>query len=75
MLLILSFLRVPVEFRRVVYCSGVRLGGQEAWDFCLKRFLAANVAAERENLINALGCTKNTVVLEKYNEFNYMHAS
>ena len=47
------------------YCTAVSLGGEKEWRFVWARFLKANVASERANLLRALSCTKETWLLTK----------
>lgn len=56
---------IPVDLRSVVYCSAVKVGGEPTWEFLWKRYLAANVAAEKGKLLSALGCTREIWLLHK----------
>ncbi|XP_012288914.1 putative aminopeptidase-2 isoform X2 [Orussus abietinus] len=58
--------RVPVNQRSAVYCSAIRHGSSSDWEFLWKRYLEANVVSEKLVILEALGCTKNTTILQKY---------
>lgn len=49
-----------------VYCSGLRQGTAEDFDFFWDRFLAEDLASEIVVMIQAAGCTSNQASLEKF---------
>lgn len=57
--------RVPKNQRSVVYCTAMRHGTADDWDFLYKQYRKANVAAEQTTILSALGCSQDIVVLEK----------
>ncbi|KAH8338376.1 hypothetical protein KR059_001873, partial [Drosophila kikkawai] len=48
---------VPIEVRGIVYCTSVKHGCDEDWQFLWTRYLKSNVAAEEETIFNALTCS------------------
>ncbi|EFN87053.1 Aminopeptidase N [Harpegnathos saltator] len=52
--------------RTTTYCIGIRNGISDDWDFLWERYLYSDNAAEQIEIINALGCSLNTTILEKY---------
>ncbi|KDR09597.1 Aminopeptidase N, partial [Zootermopsis nevadensis] len=50
---------VRVDVRGVVYCTAVKTGGTQEWDFVLKRYLAAaNRPSESDVLLMSLACSR-----------------
>jgi len=57
---------VPTNFRRTVYCTAVRRGGEKEWNFLWKRYLKSNVASDKTTMLIALGCSKDPWILNRY---------
>lgn len=57
--------RVPANLKNVIYCTAIKHGGQAEWDFAWARYLATNVGSERDQLLVALGCTRETWILSR----------
>lgn len=57
--------RIDPNQRPVAYCMGVKYGTTEDWDFLWKQYYDSNSATEQTVILEALGCTQNTVLLEK----------
>jgi hypothetical protein len=49
-----------------VYCTAIRVGGQDEWDFAWQRYRKTNVGSERDILLGALGCSRETWILSRY---------
>lgn len=58
-----------MNLRGIVYCTVIKLGGQEEWDFAWERYLNTNVENEKEILLLALGCSRETWILSRYLEW------
>lgn len=56
--------RVPPNLRPTVYCTALRHGDGDDFDFLWEKYLEANVAAEQILILNSLGCTKDKNKLE-----------
>ncbi|XP_014472138.1 PREDICTED: uncharacterized protein LOC106743116 [Dinoponera quadriceps] len=52
--------------RTVAYCVGIRNGTSGDWEFLWEKYFYSDNAAEQKEIINALGCSLNTTILEKY---------
>ncbi|XP_034233896.1 aminopeptidase N-like isoform X2 [Thrips palmi] len=59
---------IPANLKPVVYCTALRKGGQAEWDFAWQRYLRTNAASEKDLLLNALGCTRETWILSRFLE-------
>lgn len=57
---------IPVDLRMTVYCTAIRHGGHDDWTFLWQRYLETVVAAEKQAIIYALSCSKNTTILKTY---------
>lgn len=51
--------------RTAAYCVGIRNGTSDDWEFLWKRYSYFDNAAKQIEIINALGCSLNTTILEK----------
>ncbi|KZC13132.1 Aminopeptidase N [Dufourea novaeangliae] len=61
--------QISPNLKSVVYCTAIRVGGQTEWDFAWQRYLDTNVGSEKDLLLSALGCTKETWLLSRYLEW------
>ncbi|KAB0800418.1 hypothetical protein PPYR_06158 [Photinus pyralis] len=52
--------------KNVVYCVAIRAGGQEEWEFAWERYQRTNVGSEKETILSALGCSRDTWILSRY---------
>ncbi|CAL7935733.1 unnamed protein product [Xylocopa violacea] len=50
----------------VAYCMGVKHGTKEDWEFLWNEYYNSNSATQQIVILQALGCTENTALLEKY---------
>lgn len=57
---------IPVDIRYTVYCSAIRNGGVDEWDFGWKRYHAAISASEKTRWLYALTCTDRVWLLNRY---------
>ncbi|CAH2105877.1 unnamed protein product [Euphydryas editha] len=57
---------VPANMRPWVYCSGLRQGTAEDFDYFWNRFLNEELASEIVVMIQAAGCTLNQASLERF---------
>jgi len=52
------------------YCTAVREGGAEEWEFVWKRYSNSSLPAnERASLLRALGCTRKIWLLNRRVEY------
>ncbi|KAF5289209.1 hypothetical protein FQR65_LT00096 [Abscondita terminalis] len=57
---------ISPNLKNIVYCVAIKAGGQEEWDFAWQRYLASNVGSEKDIIMSALGCSKETWILSRY---------
>jgi len=57
---------IDVNMKGVAYCSAISQGGEKEWDFAWERYENANVASEKADILNNLGCTKEVWLLNRY---------
>nr|CAD7201178.1 unnamed protein product [Timema douglasi] len=56
---------ISPNLKSVVYCNGLRFGGEEEWDFLWNRYLNHNVNTEQVIILGVLGCTKNETLAHR----------
>lgn len=66
--------RISPNIRTVVYCTAIRQGDQQEWDFAWDRFQKTSVSSEKEILLSALGCSRETWILARYLEMSMSDA-
>ncbi|KAM7414030.1 hypothetical protein PAMA_019041 [Pampus argenteus] len=57
------------NLRSVIYCQAVAVGGKEEWEFAWEKFQNSNETSEKEQLLEALSCTKEVWLLKRYLEY------
>lgn len=62
---------VPLGIRGVVYRTAIKHGSDEDWDFLWTRYQKANVATEKQIILDSLGCSQEVWVLQRYLERNF----
>ncbi|XP_046398989.1 glutamyl aminopeptidase-like isoform X2 [Ischnura elegans] len=50
---------IPSDLKRVVYCFGIKEGGNEDWDYVWNAYRKSSVATEKDALLLSLGCSRN----------------
>jgi hypothetical protein len=61
---VLDLCRIGVDVRSVVYCTALRTGGREEWQFVLRRYLAArDRPSESDSLLTSLVCSQQEWLL------------
>ena len=56
---------VNPNFRATVACTGVKEGGEEAWNEVWGKYQESNVATEQSYYLGALACTREVWLLNK----------
>ncbi|XP_016952748.1 aminopeptidase N [Drosophila biarmipes] len=59
---------IPVNFRSTVYCSVIKYGTDEEWDFLWSRYKNSNVGSEKQTILSSLGCSREVWILQHYLE-------
>uniref|UniRef100_A0A1A9WJU5 Aminopeptidase N n=1 Tax=Glossina brevipalpis TaxID=37001 RepID=A0A1A9WJU5_9MUSC len=62
---------IPVDIRPIVYCTSIRHGNKDDWNFLWKIYLESNVASEKHAIIFSLSCSYNGTLLRTYIEMTY----
>ncbi|XP_053175963.1 alanyl (membrane) aminopeptidase-like b [Scomber japonicus] len=57
------------NLRSVIYCQAVAQGGKKEWEFAWEKFQSSNKTSEKDQLREALSCTKKTWLLNRYLEY------
>ncbi|XP_035209630.1 glutamyl aminopeptidase-like [Stegodyphus dumicola] len=58
--------KVPLNIRSAVYNAGVKYGGKEEWEFCLRKYQETQDSSEKYLLLVALASTQETSRLSLY---------
>ncbi|XP_073980169.1 aminopeptidase N-like isoform X2 [Rhodnius prolixus] len=66
---------IPTNVRDVVYCTAIKFGDTETWDFLWKRYLNSNLGSEKSRLLRALACSRDIWILNRYLEWSIEHKS
>ncbi|XP_042331729.1 aminopeptidase N [Sceloporus undulatus] len=61
---------IPPNLRSSIYCSAIRTGGEEAWDFAWQMFRNATVVSEADKLRSALACSLEPWILQRYLQYS-----
>lgn len=51
-----------------MYCTAIKYGTDDAWDFAWDRYMNANVSSEKELLLDALACSREPWILARFLE-------
>lgn len=57
---------IPPNHRNVVFCTAVKHGGEEAWNFLWEKYKKAHIASEKDKFMYALACAKEPWLLTRY---------
>ncbi|XP_058986516.1 aminopeptidase N-like [Musca domestica] len=63
--------QIPADLRPTVYCTAIRHGDKDDWQFLWQRYRASNVATEKRTIIVSLGCSRNEKVLRDYIDLTF----
>ncbi|VDM38750.1 unnamed protein product [Toxocara canis] len=58
--------RVPVPIRALVYCEGVKQAAEKVWNKLFELYRRERVQVERDRLLSALTCSRDTFTLKKF---------
>lgn len=62
--------KINPNLRYTVYCSAIRTGGVEEWEFAWSMYKNATTASEADKLMSALACTRLPWLLNRYLEYS-----
>ncbi|CAL1604382.1 unnamed protein product [Knipowitschia caucasica] len=57
---------INANLRSTVYCSAIKAGGVDEWDFAWKMYKNSTVASEANKLMYSLSCTEKPWLLNRY---------
>ncbi|XP_011497365.1 PREDICTED: aminopeptidase N [Ceratosolen solmsi marchali] len=57
---------ISPNLKSIIYCTAIRMGGESDWNFMWQQYLKSNVGSEKDLLLQALGCTRETWLLSRY---------
>ncbi|XP_061879642.1 aminopeptidase N-like [Entelurus aequoreus] len=60
---------IHANLRSVVYCQAVAAGGEKEWEFAWNKFQSSKESSEKDQLRQALSCTKKIWLLSRYLEY------
>ncbi|XP_032650172.1 aminopeptidase N [Chelonoidis abingdonii] len=60
---------IPPNLRSSIYCSAIKTGSEEDWDFLWQMFKNATVVAEADKLRSAMACSREPWILRRYLEY------
>ncbi|XP_023337481.1 glutamyl aminopeptidase isoform X2 [Eurytemora carolleeae] len=58
--------KISSELQGFVYCTGVREGGEEEWNWIFKKYISTNIPAEKSHFLKALACSKDIFTLQRF---------
>ncbi|KAH8356006.1 hypothetical protein KR200_007328 [Drosophila serrata] len=62
---------VPVNLRSIVYCTAIRTGSEDDWQFLWTRYTKSNKADEKVTILDSLGCSRVVWLLEEMLELSF----
>ncbi|CAG2066373.1 unnamed protein product [Timema podura] len=57
---------VDPDVKSVVFCNGLRYGGEEEWNFLWGQYLKSEVSTEQVLILGILGCTNTESLAHRY---------
>lgn len=61
---------IPADMKGLVYCLGIKYGGEKEWEFLWERYQKSNVGTEQSMILSALGCSRDVWILNRYLEMS-----
>ncbi|XP_067327470.1 aminopeptidase N [Anolis sagrei] len=60
---------IAPNLRSSIYCTAIRTGGEDAWDFVWEMFRNATIVSEADKLRSALACSQEIWILQRYLQY------
>lgn len=60
--------RIPPDAKVAIYCTAIRNGDPNDWNFLWEQYLKTNFASEKKIILDALGCSADKKILYLYIE-------
>ncbi|XP_055523948.1 aminopeptidase N [Wyeomyia smithii] len=61
---------ISPNLKNIVYCTAIKYGDQAEWEFAWERFRKTTISSEKETLLSALGCSRETWILTRFLEYS-----
>ncbi|CAK9796737.1 Aminopeptidase N [Anthophora quadrimaculata] len=61
--------KISPNARPAVYCTAIKHGSEEDWRFLWQQYLEANLSSEKQIILNALGCTNSSTILNLHIQY------
>ncbi|XP_011706301.1 PREDICTED: uncharacterized protein LOC105461501 [Wasmannia auropunctata] len=61
-----SAARIEPNARPTAYCTAIKHGTSDDWEYLWQEYFNSNYPTDQMVILNALGCSQNTTILEKY---------
>ncbi|KAK7811196.1 hypothetical protein U0070_019227, partial [Myodes glareolus] len=65
---------IPLNVRDIVYCTGVSLLDEDVWEFIWMKFHSTTAVSEKKILLEALTCSDDRNLLNRYGEALFMNS-
>ncbi|XP_050548380.1 aminopeptidase N-like [Daktulosphaira vitifoliae] len=59
---------ISPNLKAIIYCVAISYGGEEEWDFTWSMYKLTKTVSEKDLLLDALGCSRETWILTRYLE-------
>lgn len=66
---------IPKDLRKIIYCTVIRHGGQEEWDYLWSMYKKSNVASEKATIMQSLSCTREVWLLQRFLDMSLNNTS
>lgn len=66
---VVDHFRINADLRPSIYCTAIKYGGQAEWDFAWKQSHNVSSAQHRDDILSALGCSREPWILIRYLSF------
>jgi aminopeptidase N len=60
------FLRIPPNYRSLVYCVSIREGTEKEWNFAFDQYIKELDANQKNTLQSAMSCTRISWLISKF---------
>ncbi|CAC5411232.1 ANPEP [Mytilus coruscus] len=61
--------KINPDTRYIIYCTAIRTGGEEEWNFAYRQYKQSTMASETDNLLRSLACSEVPWILQRYLQY------
>ncbi|VDI36331.1 Hypothetical predicted protein [Mytilus galloprovincialis] len=61
--------KINPDMRYIIYCTAIRTGGEEEWNFAYRQYKQSTTASETDNLLRSLACSEVPWILQRYLQY------